>query len=236
MKKFIEIDGVKYKINPDDETKPLLDDKGEKILYVEEKPKDPVVPPKDPAPTDQSLDALAKTNPEVARMLQEKKQLEEDKRKQDEEAETERKAQLEKNGEFQILAQEAETKRVASEAKQTEQTEIIKKQNDAFKGLRDDMLAQIPEDKRSLIPEVSARKQIDYIRANAKHLGVSILNKGGKVPDNGNNSPLDEEGELTKRYNEYLKRSEDQPNSMTIRDKDDMLEIGRKLKEIRANK
>ena len=233
MPKFIEIDGAKYKIDPNDETKPLLDDKGEKILYVEEKPKDPVVPPKDPAPTDQSLEALAKTNPEVARMLQDKKQLEEDKRKQDEATEKERKAQLEKNGEFQILAQEAETKREASEAKQAEQAEVLKKQNDAFKDLRDDMVSQIPEDKRTLIPEVSARKQIDYIRANAKHLGVSILNKGGKVPDNGNNPPLDEEGELTKRYNEYLKMS---PELMTIRDKDDMLDIGRKLKEIRANK
>ena len=236
MKKFIEIEGVKYKIDPDDETKPLLDDKGEKIPYVEEKPVAPVVPPKDPAPPDQSLEALAKTNPEVARMLQEKKELEEDKRKQDEAAEIERKAQLEKNGEFQILAKESDDKRITSEAKQTEQTEIIKKQNDAFKGLRDDMVSQIPEDKRTLIPEVSARKQIDYIRANAKHLGVSILNKGGAIPNNGNNPPLDEEGELTKRFNEYLKRSEDHPESMTIRDKDDMLDIGRKLKEIRANK
>ena len=231
MKKFIEIDGVKYKIDPTDETKALLDDKGEKIPYVEKSqvdpPKDPVDPPK---PTDQSLEELAKTNPEVARMLQEKKQLEDDKQKKDIEAEKERKEQLEKNGEFQVLAKEADERATKSEAEQAKQKAVLELQNDAFKKLRDGMVEQIPEDKKSLIPEVSARKQIDYIQANAKHLGVSILNKGGVVPKK-DDPPLDEEGEMQKRYNEYLKMS---PETMTQRDKDDMLDIGRKLKELRS--
>ncbi len=232
MKKYIEIDGVKYVIDPEDESKALLNDKGEKTVFIEETP--PADPPQDPPvepPIKGSLEERAKDDPELARLLKEKADADEKVRLANEKSEEDRKEQLRKNGEFQQLATEADEKRKEAEGKATEASYVLDKYKKTVEELRDAMVEQIQEDKRSLIPDGNARKQIDYIQKNAKFLGVSVVNKGGNVPNNEDKPPLDEEAKLNKEFTELLAKEE-----LTQTEKDRISELSRLIKEIKARK
>lgn len=232
--KYIVIDGKKYKIDPNDESKPLMGTDGNPIPYEEEE-----VPPTPPKPkasdydtmTDEDIAELAKTDPALARLIREKKDLQEQAAERERKAAEERDEQLRKNGEWQKLAEEAEERRKKAEKDRDEATAVLDKYKGTVNTIRDEMLGQIPEDKRGLIPEGSARTQIDYIRKNAKFLGVSLVNKGGNVPPNTDEPPLDEEGKLQKEFGELLAK-----DNLTHREQERMGEVSRLLKEIKARK
>lgn len=221
--KYIEIDGKKYKVDPQDSTKALLDADGNPVPYVEE------TPPGDPKP--HTHEWKMANDPEYARIYNRNQELEEEARRKAEKEEEERQESLRKNGEFQKLAEEEAAKRKKAEEKQREAEAVLDKYKGTVTELRDEMLAQIPEDKRGLIPEGSARTQIDYIRKNAKFLGVSIVNKGAPIPNNGDQPPLDEEGKLQKEFNELVAKE-----NLTPKEQDRMSELSRLLKQIRARK
>src|SRR5215510_7467584 len=103
MLKFIEIDGKKYQA--DEKGEALKDAQGNMIPYTES------APPIDPANVD--LDELAKVNPHVARMMAEKAEADKKIAEAAEAEEKRKREEAEKKGEWQKLAEEAETKRKA---------------------------------------------------------------------------------------------------------------------------
>jgi len=233
MKDFIVIDGVKYKIDPNDETKALLDDKGEKILYVEDKGDD-----KNKVDLSKfSLDELKKANPDVAKALLEAEQIKADKAKADsEKEEADRKAKADQ-GKWQELAEEETKKRKQAEADSAKDKDILEKYKGTVNGILEETLKSIPEDKRGLIPsDYSPRKKLEYINSNAKTLGITIGGvKGGAIPPNETDVNLDDESKAQKEYDELLKKGV----GRTPIENDQMLALAKKIKEIRlanANK
>lgn len=222
--KYIVIDGKKYKIDPQDSSKALLDAEGNMIPYVED------APPSDPKPNTHEWKMA--NDPEYARIWNRNQELEEERRKDEERAEEERREALRKNGEFQKLADEEVVKRKKAEKDRDEDRAVLEKYKGTVNAIRDDMLEQIPEDKRGLIPEGSARTQIDYIRKNAKFLGVSLLEKKGSgVPPNEEKPPLDEEGRLTEEFSALAKKENLTPSEQTR-----MSELSKLIKKIRQSK
>jgi hypothetical protein len=221
--KYIEIDGKKYKVDPNDSTKALLGADGLPVPYVEEAPA--------PAPKPHDHEFKMANDPEYARIYNRNLELEEEARKKAEKDEEERRESLRKNGEFQKLAEEETAKRKAAETAKAEAESVLEKYKGTVNEIRDEMLEQIPEDKRTLIPQGSARVQIDYIRKNAKFLGVSLVNKGGDVPPNTDTPPLDEEGKLQKEYADLLKKE-----NLTFKEKERMSELARLIKTVRSRK
>lgn len=200
MKKFVIIDGVKYLADANDETKAAVDDKGEKILWVE--PKEDT-PPKKAS----SLEDRAKEDPDIARLLAEKQQLEADKAERERIADEERQEALRKNGEFEKLANEERIKREEAVRERDEHRNVLKNYKAVVSDIRDELLNQIPEDKRSLVPTDNAKNQIEYIRKNAKFLGVSLLTKAGSdVPPNQDTPPLDETAKLRKEFSDLMSK------------------------------
>lgn len=223
--KYIVINGKKFKIDPTDESKALLDDKGEPIPYEEE------TDPNEPKPG--SHEFKMKNDPEYARIFLRNQELEDEARKKAEKDEEERQENLRKNGEFQKLAEENGEKARVLSGKLTETNAILDKYKGTLEEIRDEMLEQIPEDKRSLVPNDSAKNQIDYIRKNAQFLGVSLIptKKGSDVPPNKDTPPLDEEGKLQKEYNEIMAK-----DNLTRTEQNRLTELAKLLKQIRSRK
>lgn len=219
--KYIVIDGVKYVIDPNDSTKALLDANGEMVKYVEE------VPPADV----NSHEYKMKNDPEYARIIARNQQLEDEKRLADEAKQKEHDENLKKNGEWQKLAEEAETRRLAAEERARESEAVLGKYKGTLNSLVDDMIAQVPEDKRSLIPDGNAHKKVEYLKKNAKFLGISLMNSGSGVPPNDGTPPLDEEGKLQKEFSDLVKKE-----NLTHTEKQRMSDVSRLLKEMRARK
>ena len=216
------IDGVKYKVDPQDNSKALLDSEGKPIPYVEPTPSPA------PNPSKKSLDDLAKEDPDVARLVAENKRLAEEQTERERKAEAERTEQLRKNGEFQKLADEAETRASNLKEKLSEANAIIDKYKGTVNEIRDEMVAQIPDDKKSLVPDGSAKSQIEYIRKNAKFLGVSLLTKmGSDVPPNKETPPLDEESKLRKEFHDLMAKG-----SLTQTEQNRLTELSKLLKKL----
>tara|TARA_R100001086_G_scaffold186320_1_gene104419 strand:- start:178 stop:906 length:729 start_codon:yes stop_codon:yes gene_type:complete len=231
---YIEIDGVKYKVDPNDSSKPLLDENGEKVLYEEPKPQDPPKPNPTPTPalpkwsedmSEEDLDKLAEDDPALAKMIRENRKLKEDAEAREAEAAEEHRKQLEKNGEFKQLADEADAERKEAVREKNEAVALLDKYKSTVSMIRDKMFEQIPQEKQSLVPQGSARKQIEYILANAKHLGVSVIAKGSNVPKNNEEPPLDDEQKDRKRFQELLDKDE-----LTRSESTEMSELSTKIK------
>lgn len=228
--KYIEIDGVKYQVDPNDPSKPLIGDNGEKVLFVESEPPAPT-PPVDTPPkwsedmSDEDLEALAKTDPALARLIREKRKLAEDADAAAQAAAEDHRKQLEKNGEFQQLAKEADDDRKEAVRKMNENNAILDKYKSTVSMIRDKMFEQIPAEKQSLVPTGSARKQIEYILANAKHLGVSVISKGSQVPKNDDKPPVDDEQKDRTRFQELLDKDQ-----LTPSESREMSELSTKIK------
>ena len=227
--KYIEIDGIKYQIDPNDPTKALEVD-GVKVLYVEE----PVeVPPVVPAPvvpkvsenmTDEQIEELAKSDPALAKILRENKALRTTAEATASQAEADKKAEMEKNGQFQELAAQADREKDIAVQKQKEAEALLEKYKTTVNTIKDNMMSQIAADKQSLVPEGSAGKQIEYILANSKHLGVSITSKGSPVPKN-EDAPIDDEGTDRKRFDELFEKDD-----LTRQEQAELNELSRKVK------
>lgn len=219
--KYIVIDGKKYQVDPSDSTKALLGADGQPVPYVEDTP-----------PTTKSLEERAKDDPELAAVLAEKKRLEDEAAERERLAEEERQKQLAESGDFKKIAEEATTKAEKAQQKVNETNAVLGEYKETLKGILDDMLAQIPDDKKSLIPDGATKAKIEYIRKNAKFLGVVLIaDKGTEVPPNEVKPPLDEEGKLQKEFNELMAKTE-----LTRTEQARLTELSKQLKQIRARK
>lgn len=224
--KYIVIDGIKYMVDPTDNTKAKLDADGKPILYTEEEG-DKVDLSKI------SLDDLKKANPDIAKAFND---LDELRKKQDDDGkakeEADRKAK-EDAGKWQEIAEEEKRKRLEVEGNAKKSEEVLGKYKETVTSILDNTLKSIPEDKRALIPaDYSPRKKLEYITNNAKILGVNMspANKGGDVPPNDKDINLDEESKVTKEYEELLKKGKDRTSIET----NQMIELAKKIKEIRS--
>ena len=230
MLKLIEKNGQWFKC--DEKSEVLKDAEGKDIVATEEEVKafkESQKPPVDP--TKATLEELAKVNPEVAKFIQEQREREakatENERKRQEDEDKKKR----ESGNFQQLFEETDKKLKEAEGKNLELQNIVGKYKKSTEELLADAIAQIPEDKRSLIPgDYSPLKKLEYIRNNSAIFGVSLI-KGSNVPPNENKPPLNEEMQLQKEYDELMAK----PNR-TFTENQIMTEKARKLKEIKAAK
>lgn len=201
--KFVEVEGKKFV--DDGSGKPKVGDDGQPIAFVEKKGNDT-----DPA--SQSLEELAKTNPAIARILEEKK-VADQKIADAEKAEAERKRQeAEKNGEWQKLADErqAEIDRLTSDI--AKKDSMLGKYKGSVESILKEVLATIPKDKQSLIPaDYSPRQKLEYITKNAKVLGAKGVNAGEKIEGSDKQPDLNEKEKLTNRLKELLGKKDKTP-------------------------
>ena len=225
MDKFIVIDGVKYQIDPNDNTKALLGADGKPVLFKEEEGNKVDL-------SKFSLDDLKKANPDVAKALQDLETLQGEKTQAQKDAEeADRKAKADA-GKWQEIADDEKKKREALEGDFNKNKEVLEKYKGTVTSILDSTLKDVPADKLALIPkDYSPRKKLEYITNNAKILGINIspANKGGKIPDNELEVNLDEESKATKEYDELLKKGKERTPIETNK----MMELARKIKEIR---
>lgn len=243
----ITLDGKEYKADPENEGEPLKDEDGNPVPVDanpapdegkdggdskggDDKGGDDKNVNKDPSAL--TLEELKKLNPEVAKLANDSEQA----RQKLEEAEAQRQKaeeeELKKRGEWQTLA-ENEKKRAEEKASEAAKAnKLLEGYKGTIKTLLESVVAQIPEDKRHLIPEdYSDRKQLEYISKNQQWFGVTLANAGSTVPNNDSKPPTDEEGQLQTELSELIKKE-----NRTYTEDNRMLEVSQKLKEIRANK
>lgn len=222
---IIEKDGQRYVGDKDGK---ILEEDGKPVVYDPNKHKD-----KEPDFSALELEALAKGNPHVARIMQEKAEADK-KAKEAAEAEEARKAEdAKKKGEFQKLYEETTGKLTEANNEIGKLKEIVKGNSETVDNLLKQMLEQVPKERQALIPaDYSAKKKLDYILANATALGVEpVLKKGTEVPKN-DNPPQGDEAKLVTEIEELQKKgSKRTPTENTL-----MWEKAKQLKELRAAK
>lgn len=201
MYKSIEIEGKK--VLADDAGEALKNSKGEYIPYVEQSI---------PDVKDLDLEALSKANPTVAKMIEEHNanQLKLKEIKDAEEAKALEDAK--KNGDFQKLLEDATTKNKTLEETLKTKDEQIGKYRTSVEGVVDNLLKQIPDDKKTLIPEkFSPREKLEYITQNSASLGVTttvVPKQGDKVPDNDKEPVAGQQAILMKKFTDLMDKKD----------------------------
>jgi hypothetical protein len=225
MEKFITIDGIKYQIDPNDNTKALMGADGKPVAYVE--------PEGEKVDLSKfTLDQLKKANPEIAKAFQDLETLQGDKTKAEKDKETAERKALEDQGKWQDIANVEKTKREELEGKYTKSEEVLGKYKETVNVILDNTIKSIPEEKRALIPaDYSPRKKLEYITNNANILGVNIspINKGTKIEKNDDTINLDEESKLSTQFEELRLKGK----SRTPLETEQMLQLSKKIKEVR---
>ncbi len=247
--KFVEVDGDKFEADETDETKPKLDDKGEKIPF---KPAS-TDPPKDETPEEKvirlakekdeggggkkTLEELAKDNPKLQKLLDDKakrdKQDVKDKKKADEKKEEIAK----KSGEWQNLAEERKADNIELQKKLDQKEDILGKYVTSTKAILKEVMATIPKENKGLIPSnFSPREQLEYITRNAKLLGAKVSGKGGGVGSNDEEPPATDEAKVAAEIAEIKKKAEDAKTELTPAEHTKIFDLSKKLKDLRAAK
>lgn len=222
---IIEKEGQRYVGDKDGNVQ--KDDKGNPVVYDPQKHKETSV-------SDLELEALAKTNPHVARVLQEKQEAEKKAKELADAEEAKRQEDARKNGEWQKLAEENSAKLKAAEDERTKLSVIVQKDKETIQGLLDQVLETIPKERQSLIPaDYSPRKKLEYIMSNAAALGVEpvIKTKGSEVPPHNNPPNLTEEAKLIAEIDGLMKKANKTRSEQTL-----LWEKTKALKELRAPK
>jgi len=190
-------------------------------------PEVPAVPPATPPKEDEkTLEELAKDNPAVAKLLDDKRQADIDAAKALED-------EAVKNGDWKKLAEERGEKVTELEGKAKNTMEALTKYKGSLKIVLDTMLKKVSEDKVDLIPaDYSERQKIEYISKNANLLGVSNFFGGdGQVPS-GDEPNLSEELKLEKEIDELNgKDNLTQPEHELLFAKSTALKVLREKKE-----
>jgi hypothetical protein len=225
---FITIDGVKYKVDPSDSTKALLDSEGKMVVFEE-----PAPAGDKPDLSKLSLEELRKANPEAAKALQDLDDL----RKANEDAQNKKQEEndkaLQEQGKWQELAESNNKKRKDAEEIARKANETLGKYKDTMGTILENFMQGIPEDKKALIPQdYSPRKKLEYITANATVLGANIspINKGAGIPKSEDKPDLDEEAKLSKEFDELMAKGRVRTPMETQR----MMELAKKIKELRT--
>lgn len=226
--KFVELDGQKFVADDTDPAKAKLDDKGEKIPFA-------------PKAADggaggggnsEDLELLAKTNPAIAKLLDERKQREIDDKKREKEEEDRKEKEAAEKGNWQKLAEDRAKKIEELTQDNSKKEEILGKYVGSTKAILAEVVATIPKENLGLIPEnFSPREKLEYITKNAKLLGAKIVGagKGGAIDKNDVEPPSTD---LEKLNNEFLDLQK-KPNKTGV-DYTKMQELGKKIKEVRA--
>lgn len=227
---FIEIEGQKFQKGEGDQ--PKKDDKGNPIPFV-----DPAADPDKgkKAEADKinfaeaDIEELAKHNPKVAAMLDEQRKKEEAQKDADEKARKKEQEALEKNGEWQKLAESRNTELETVKADHAKTKEQLGKYVDTVKEVLKNVMATIPADKQGLIPEdFSPRQKLEYIGKNAALLGASVVNGKGDPVKKGDPAPgLTDREKIQTEFNELQKKG----SARTETDNSQMFQLGKKLKE-----
>lgn len=226
--KFVEVDGKKFV--DDGSGKAKLGDDGKPVPFEEKK----VEAPKIDNVAEADLEALAKVNPLVAKMLSEKSDAEKklaDQIKADDDA---KRKTAEKNGEWQKLAEEERQKREKAEADLATKTEQLSKYVGSVESILKDVIATIPKEKLTLIPDgFSPRQKLEYITKNAKLLGAKVaINTTGEKVDGSDGAPaVTDEEKLVKEIEELRKKT-----PRTASEDKLMFEKASALKALRAKK
>lgn len=227
---FIEIEGEKYQVDPEDNTKPLLDDDGNKVKFEKKDDGDPE--DKKDKGGDKTIDQLAEENPAIKALLDEVNGLRTEKTAAEKAAAKAAEEAAEKNGEWKSLAESYKTERDNLQAQLEQKETQLGKYVGSVKQILKEVMETIPADKRGLVPDnFSAREKLEYITKNAKLLGANVSKKNnGGVPPN-DEAPLTDEAKLVSEIAELQKKE-----NKTSVDHDKLFELSKKLKEIRAAK
>gem|GEM_PF-2833823 len=221
---IIEKDGQRYVGDKDGK---VLEEDGKPVVYDPAKHKDA-----DPDLSALELETLAKANPHVARVLQEKQEAEAKAKELAEAEEKKRQEEAQKKGEFQKLYEEATGKLKERDGELGKLKESVKSYSETIDTLLNQMLEQVPKEKQALIPaDYSSKKKLEYILANAAALGAeTVLKKGSEVPKN-DKAPVGDEAKLVAEIEELTKKANRTPTENTL-----MWEKAKQLKELRAAK
>jgi hypothetical protein len=202
--KFVEVDGKKFV--DDGSGKAKLGDDGQPVPFVEKKADEFKIDNVSEA----DLEALAKVNPHVARMLADKTKAEQD-LKDKEVAESQRKQkELEEKGEWQKLAEERQKEIDILKGDVSKKDEMLGKYKGSVEAILKDVIATIPKERLSLIPaDFSPRQKLEYITKNAKLLGAKVaINQTGEGVDKNDGSPVvTDEEKLINEMEELRKKS-----------------------------
>jgi hypothetical protein len=222
---IIEKDGNRYVADKDGK---VLEEDGKPVAYDPAKHKDP-----DPDLSAFELEALAKANPHVARILQEKQDAEMKAKELADADEAKKQKEAQEKGEFQKLFEEASGKLKEKDGEVGKYKELVKGYTETIDALLKQMLEQVPKDKQALIPaDYSSKKKLEYILANASALGAeTVLKKGSDVPPN-DKAPATDEAKLVAEIEELQKKG----GSRTPTENTLMWEKAKQLKELRAKK
>lgn len=233
---YIEIEGVKYQKDPDNEGEALKDDDGKPIPFKEktddgdgggDKPDDK------PDVADMSIDELVKVNPELARQMKGLKDLQDWKTKKEKEEEEAKKNKAKESGKFQELFDESEKEKETLKKQLGEKETLLGKYKGSVEKILKGVMETISKEKHSLIPDgFSPRQKLEYITQNAKLLGAKVATKVGDKIDESDDMSLTDEEKLATELQELIKKGANR----TEMENEHMTQLSRKLKEIRAKK
>ena len=196
-----------------------------------EPPKDPEQPPTPPIdPAKASLEELAKTNPDVAKMLADKQESDNklaDLLKKGEE--DERKKQQEQ-GKWQELYEDEQKKNADLSKELNKNQEILGKYQGSVDKILEGVMKTIPEERRGLIPsDFSSRQKLEYITQNAALLGAKVTGGDGGVPPSDPPPVATEEQQLIKEVQELADKQ-----NKTAQEQELLWEKSQKLKQLQA--
>lgn len=237
--KFIEIDGEKFEVDPDDATKPKQVD-GKNVPFKEEE-KAPEETPEEKKIREakeeaekggKSIEELAKDNPELQKILDANKKREADDKKAEEERKKKEEEEAEKKNEWKDLAGSRKTELEAKTKELEQKEEILGKYVNSVKSVLKDVMATIPKENVGLIPDgFSPREKLEYITKNAKVLGAKITGSGGGVSPNDKDVQPTDEAKLQSEIDDLRKKPE---LEKTKADHTKIFELSKKLKDLRA--
>jgi len=236
----VEIDGVKYEANPDKPEEALKDDKGELVKFEKPTPKETdeektareKKEKDDEEISKKTIEELAKTNPEVAKLLDDKRKDKEAEDKRIEKAKKDKEKKDEADGKWEELAKNR-LGEIEDGKKELEQKKgVLEKYKTSIVSVLKSVMETIPEEKRGLVPaDFSERQKLEYIIANAKILGATVTNVTKKIDKNDVTPILTDEGTLIKEINDLTAKKD-----KTSAELDILFEKSQKLKALRATK
>lgn len=230
-KQFVEIDGKKFLA--DEKGEVIKGEDGSPVPFVEDNNNDGKAEDKSSL-EDKPLEELAKLNPAIKRLIDERNEMLKKLEERAKAEEAERRKNAEKNGEWQKIADEERAKRELIEKKLAEKEELLGKYKGSVESILKEAIKTIPEEKRSLIPDkFSPREKLEYITRNAAILGAKIIGSVGDKVDKNDEAPnTNEEAKLVAEIEELMNKGANRTHLETNL----MLEKSRKLQELRASK
>ncbi len=228
---FIEIEGKKFVIDETDSTKAKVDDKGEPILFVEQKKDDATNPDTDTNDyTKADIESLAKVNPHVAALLDAQKKREEEDQKKAEEAKKAEEEKAEKDGEWQKLAATRSSELESFKGTLKQKEDMLGKYVDTTEKVLKGLLDTIPKENQTLIPaEFSPRQKLEYIITNASRLGAKVNSVDGHIEKSDTNPQVTEQDKLVT----LIKELTDKGDTRTSLESQNLRQAGMKLTELR---